>query len=139
MNLFLKVLAVCWGLTEEQLKEITGEGKLDDADECKTVELKIGQVFGNEDQNTTKISAVHVVLALKRLAPVLRKEIIDAIIEIGRAFPSQETSTAAQDAELQRAVDAAAGEGMGTARPSTQAKGATPSARPWTPDDKIPN
>ncbi|MBI2406272.1 MAG: hypothetical protein HYV25_01675 [Candidatus Harrisonbacteria bacterium] len=41
--------------------------------------------------------------------------------------------------ELERATGDAAGEGMGTARPSPQAKSAAPSARPWTPDDKIPN
>lgn len=132
MNPVMKVLAVCWGLTEEQL---------DDIAKGKTVQLKVGEAFCNGDEHMTEIRAADIVRGLMRVTPPVRQTFVDAIVAIGEAFDAEKMKprTTAQNAELERAIGDAAGEGMGTARQGTPTPSAPPNTHPWTPEDKIAN
>lgn len=109
MHPAMKILAECWGLTEKQLNDISAG---------KTVQLRVGCAFGNEDKHTTEIRATHLILALKRLKP---EDVMELFIWAALAADAKtaKTRAAADEKELERTLGDAAGEGMGTARPTS--------------------
>ncbi|GEM_PF-6173180 len=129
MNPLIRLLIDLLGLTEEQIAKLKAE---------QPIEVAVGQLFMSNDPGVIRVNSRDLCRMCLHLPRPVMHALMGACTEVYQMM-DKVTQPGAAKAELDRAIGDAAGEGMGTARPSPPVKSAPPSVRPWTPDDKIPN